>query len=136
MKATLLVSLIGATGFALAAQAKDVDTSKLPPASEQKDVTYAKDIKPVFDNSCVKCHGEQKPKARLRLDSLEGALKGSVDGKVIVPGDSAKSILVHCVGQIGDKDNWMPPPKNKANIAPLTKEQVGLIRAWIDQGAK
>jgi hypothetical protein len=35
-----------------------------------------------------------------------------------------------------DKDTWMPPLHNKANIAPLTPEQIGLIRAWIDQGAK
>jgi mono/diheme cytochrome c family protein len=135
MKATMLVSLLGAAGLALAAIAAD-EASKLPPPAEQKDVTYAKDIKPIFDKSCIKCHGEQKPKARLRLDSLAGALKGGEDGKVIAPGNSAKSMLVHCVGQIGDKDYWMPPPKNKANIAPLTKDEVALIRAWIDQGAK
>ena len=66
-----------------------VDTSKLPPASDQKGVTYAKDIKPIFEKSCVKCHGAEKPKAKLRLDSLEGALKGGEDGKVIEPGNSA-----------------------------------------------
>ena len=33
-------------------------------------------------------------------------------------------------------DAWMPPLHNKANIGPLTPEQIGLIRAWIDQGAK
>jgi uncharacterized membrane protein len=37
---------------------------------------------------------------------------------------------------VGDEDDFMPPPNNKANIAQLTKEQVALIRAWIDQGAK
>ena len=113
-----------------------VDTSKLPPASDQKGVTYAKDIKPVFDKSCVKCHGAEKPKAKLRLDTLEGALKGSENGKVIEPGKSADSILVHNVAHIGNEDDFMPPPDNKAKIPPLTKDQIGLIRAWIDQGAK
>ena len=123
-------------GVALAVSAADVDVSKLPPASTQKGVTYAKDIKPIFDKSCVKCHGAEKPKAKLRLDSLEGSLKGSADNKVIEPGNSAKSILVHNIAQLGDEDTWMPPKDNKAKIDPLTKEQVGLIRAWIDQGAK
>ena len=113
-----------------------VDTSKLPPASDKKGVTYANDIKPIFDKSCIKCHGAEKAKGKLRLDSLAGALKGGEDGKVIEPGKSADSILVHNVAHLGDEDNWMPPPNNKGNIPPLTAEQVGLIRAWIDQGAK
>ncbi len=90
----------------------------------------------MFEESCVKCHGGEKPKAKLRLDSLESVLKGGVDGKVIEPGNSAKSVLVINVAHLGDEDDWMPPPKNKAGIKPLTREQIGLIRAWIDQGAK
>jgi mono/diheme cytochrome c family protein len=113
-----------------------VDVSKLPPSSDKKGVTYASDIKPIFDNSCIKCHGPEKPKAKLRLDSLEGALKGGEDGKVIEPGKSAESVLVHNIAHIGDEDDYMPPPNNKAHIPPLTKEQIGLVRAWIDQGAK
>ena len=113
-----------------------VDVSKLPPDSERKDVTFAADIKPVFDKSCVKCHGAEKPKAKLRLDSREGTLKGSENGPVLKPGDSAASVLVHNISHVGDPDMYMPPPKNKVNIGPLTKEQIGLVRAWIDQGAK
>lgn len=113
-----------------------VDISKLPPPAQKQGVTYITHIKPIFDQSCVKCHGVEKPKARLRLDLLEGALKGGSGGKVIQPGKSAESTLVHSIALIGDPDYHMPPPKNKVNIEPLTKEQVALIRAWIDQGAK
>ena len=113
-----------------------VDVSKLPPASDKKGVAYASDIKPIFEKSCIKCHGAEKPKGKLRLDSLEGVLKGGEDGKVVLPGDSAGSVLVHNIAHAGDPDDYMPPPRNKANIGPLTKEQIGLIRAWIDQGAK
>ena len=112
------------------------DLSRLPPAAEKKGVLYASDIKPIFDKSCIRCHGPEKPKARLRLDSLAGALKGGEDGKVIHPGESTKSILVINIARIGDEETFMPPPNNKAKIPPLTKEEVGLIRAWIDQGAK
>ena len=133
-KTAIVVTASAALCWPLLARA--VDTSKLPPPSTQKDVTYAKDIKPIFDTSCVKCHGGEKPKAKLKLDSLEGVLKGGEDGKVVKPGDSAKSVLVLNVAHLGDEDDWMPPPKNKAGIKELTKEQIGMIRAWIDQGAK
>jgi hypothetical protein len=113
-----------------------VDISKLPPAADKKGVMFANDIKPIFDKSCTRCHGPEKPKARLRLDSLQAALKGGEDGKVIEPGESAKSMLVINVARIGDEETFMPPPRNKAKIQPLTKEEVGLVRAWIDQGAK
>jgi hypothetical protein len=131
IKITALV-LLGFVTVALA------DDGKLPPASTKKGVTFAADIQPIFDASCVKCHGGQRAKAGLHLDTLEGALKGGKNGKdkVIIAGDSAKSDLVKMVSHIGDPDGWMPPTKNKAGIKPLTDEQIGLIRAWIDQGAK
>jgi uncharacterized membrane protein len=131
-----LLTLCGIATLTSVALAGPVDTSKLPPAAAQNGITYAANIKPILDKSCIKCHGAEKPKSKLRLDNLEGALKGNADGKVIEAGNSAKSPLVHSIAHLGEEDHWMPPPKNKANIAPLTTEQIGLIRAWIDQGAK
>jgi hypothetical protein len=129
--AILVVAAISTAAFAA-----DVDTSKLPPPSTKTGVTYANDIKPIFDASCIKCHGAEKPKGKLRLDSLEGVLKGGKDGKAVEPGNSAKSALVQNVAHLGDEDDFMPPPKNKLGLKQLTPEQIGLIRAWIDQGAK
>lgn len=114
----------------------NIDASKLPPAATKQGVTYASDIKAIFEKSCVKCHNAEKPKAKLNLTTLADALKGGADGKVIEPGKSSMSILVGSVARIGEEDDWMPPKDNKAKIGPLTTEQVGLIRAWIDQGAK
>jgi mono/diheme cytochrome c family protein len=113
-----------------------VDLSKLPPALDKTGVTYATDIKPIFGKSCIGCHGAEKHKGRLRLDDLQNVLKGGEDGKVVLPGNSGESKIVHNIAHAGDPDLYMPPPKNKDNIQPLTKEQIGLIRAWIDQGAK
>jgi mono/diheme cytochrome c family protein len=107
-----------------------VDLSKLPPAATQQGVTYEKDIRPILEKNCFGCHGERMQKAKLRLDSLETALKGSNNGAVLEKGKSANSKIVKLVARL-DEDNAMPPRGN-----PLTKEQVGLIRAWIDQGAK
>ena len=136
----LVVNLAAAVAATLltvhAAEKTKIDPAKLPPASDKKNVTYDADIKPIFEQSCVKCHGEQKPKGKLRMDSLEGIMKGGEDGKVVVPGKSTESMVMANIAHLGDPDDYMPPPKNKAGIGPLTKEQIGLIRAWIDQGAK
>jgi hypothetical protein len=122
----------------LADDKSDVDPKLLPPPSTKQGVTYAADIQPIFAKSCYPCHGPKtaKPKGKLRLDTLEAVLKGGEDGPALVKGDSAKSVMVAQVSHLGDPDDYMPPPNNKANAEPLTKEQIGLIRAWIDQGAK
>jgi mono/diheme cytochrome c family protein len=126
-----LAALAAAFSFAGAASAE------LPPASTKTGVTYATDMKAIFDISCVKCHSGDKPKARLKMDTLEGVLKGTKEGKIVTSGDSAGSVIVKAVAHLTkDKDTWMPPMPNKAGIKPLTPEQIGLIRAWIDQGAK
>jgi len=133
-----LTVVVFASAFGLAAVASANDaTGTLPPASTKQGVTYATDIKAILDNSCVKCHSGDKPKAHLKLDTLENALKGGKDGKVITAGDSAKSMLIQAVAHLSkDSDDWMPPLHNRAKIGPLTPDQIGLIRAWIDQGAK
>jgi len=128
-----VAAIVGCSLLSVVAADKNVDVSKLPPASDAKGLTYDKDIKPIFEKSCFKCHGPEKQKGKLRVDSLTATLKGGEDGKVVEPGNSAKSVLVHNVSRIGNEDDWMPPTDKGA---PLTKEQVGLIRAWIDQGAK
>src|SRR5580658_8504808 len=105
-------------------QSKDVDPKLFPPPSTKQGVTYAADIQPIFAKSCYPCHSAktQKPKGKLRLDTLELVLKGGEDGPALVKGDSAKSTMVAQICHQGDPDDYMPPPENKANIGPLTKE--------------
>ena len=115
----------------------------------------------MLQGACFRCHGEERQKGGLRLDSLDTTLKGGKAGKMVVPGDSQKSLLVAATAQIDDKiamppkhgpggnhpsggpgDGGPPPdgqggprgfgPPSKA----LTAAEVGLLRAWIDQGAK
>jgi mono/diheme cytochrome c family protein len=176
-------------GVSLAAHAA-IDLAKLPPASAQKDITYAKDIKPLFEASCIRCHGEREHKGGIRLDSLEGVLKGGKDGPIVEAGHGEKSSLVISVSQL-DPETAMPPKRKpggrggrppgmggtnapgtnapgmnrpprdgehgtnapagemhgtnapamggrppQPQAKPFTPEQVGLVRAWVDQGAK
>jgi len=127
----LWTTLIATATVAVCAADK-VDASKLPPAAQKQGVTYANDIKPIFDKSCIKCHGEEKQKGKLRLDSLEWTLKGADGEDVVKKGKSAESELVHSVARLNEDEAM--PPEGKGD--PLTKDQIGLIRAWIDQGAK
>jgi hypothetical protein len=136
MKLTkLTLAAVAAIGFALAASADD--GTNLPPASTKTGLTYATDMKPIFDASCIKCHSGDHPKARLHMDTLEGILKGTKQGPILKAGDSANSFVIKSVAhQTEEHDSWMPPVNNKAGIKPLTDDQIGLFRAWIDQGAK
>jgi hypothetical protein len=114
----------------LALQAADVDVSKLPPAATVK-IDFARDIRPIIETSCLRCHGPDKPKSHFRLDNRESALKGGENGVDILPGQSAKSPLIHYTSRlVADMEM---PPEGKGD--PLTARQVGLLRAWIDQGA-
>ena len=127
----VLFSLALALGSEAGAGAADSNPSKLPPVASSA-VDFARDIKPLLESSCVKCHGPEKAKNGFRLDSRAHALAGGDNGVDIIPGDSGKSPLVHYVaGLVPDLEM---PPKGKGEA--FTTKQVGLLRAWIDQGAK
>ncbi len=135
-------SILLSLGFALAVAAPAVagelelgDASKLPPAAKKAGVTYDADIKPLFEKSCLKCHSGEKPKGKYSMESKERVLKGGPDGAPIVAGNSAKSPLVHFVADLV-ADSEMPPKDKREKYPALTKDQIGLVRAWIDQGAK
>jgi hypothetical protein len=101
------------------------------PAAAAREVDFAKDIQPLLAR-CTNCHGIEMQEAGLNLQVKKAALAGGDNGKVIVPGKSEKSWLVTAVSRI-DPELMMPP---EGEGQPLTAEQVGLVRAWIDQGAK
>src|SRR3989442_12228658 len=108
-----------------------VDVSKLPSAVA-REIDFAKDIQPILERSCLKCHVPEKAKGKLLLDTREHALKGGEKGPDILPGQSAKSPLIHFTAQLGEDSEMPPTAKGK----PLTPAQAGPLRAWIDQGMK
>jgi hypothetical protein len=130
--------IIGITFAALAfgvgianAEPPKIDTTKLPPAADKK-VDFAADIRPLLKKNCFSCHGTEAQEGGLRLDQKQRALDGGDHGKVIVPGKSAESRLVHLIAGLDEETGLMPPD---GMGTPLTPAEIGLMRAWIDQGA-
>ena len=107
-------------------------------------VNFETQIKPILKESCVKCHSvndqHKKPAGGLRLDDKEAALKGGRHKDDIVPGDSTKSLLYKLLLGPTTVDSKhvdaMPKQKKGEAFKPLPKEQIDLVKAWIDQGAK
>ncbi len=100
---------------------------KLPPPLKRK-VSFSKEIYPLLEKSCTKCHGKGKAKGGFSLETREKLLAGGDSGQSVVLGKSAESYLVELISGL-DPDNVMPQKGSK-----FTAEEVGLVRAWIDQG--
>ena len=93
-------------------------------------VDFKKDIWPILEQNCNKCHGEEKQKGKLRLDSRDAALKGGKSGDTIVAGNPEKSEMIRRVSLPKTDDDFMP-----SEGEPLKKEQIELLKEWIKQGA-
>jgi mono/diheme cytochrome c family protein len=92
---------------------------------------YAKQIQPIFDHSCVSCHGPEKVKGGLKLDTFANLMEGGENGAEVVPWQPAKSEVVRRLHLDPDDDDFMP--SNGKNL--LTDEQKALIDNWIKAGA-
>jgi mono/diheme cytochrome c family protein len=86
-------------------------------------------IRPLLSKHCTECHGDKKQKGGLRLDLKSHAFKGSENGAVILPGNSAKSPLLQRVLST-EPDEKMPPKGER-----LSSEDVALLKNWLDAGA-
>jgi hypothetical protein len=92
---------------------------------------FTKDVLPILEDRCIKCHGPDKQKAKLRLDQRPTMLKGGDSGlPSIVPDKPEKSFLIEVVKQL-DPEMAMPPKGD-----PLTREQVATLEKWIAEGAE
>jgi hypothetical protein len=101
--------------------------SALVLAAADKPVSFTKDIEPVLQGSCWKCHGSAIQLSKLDLRTRDGALKGGEKGPAIVPGKAEESKLYRLVAGL---EKPAMPMDGK-----LTAEQISNIKEWINQGA-
>ncbi len=118
-----LLAILSIVFYAAASLAADAPARTKP-------VAFHRDIQPILVRSCLSCHDARKERGGLRLDRAEAALRGGDSGSVIKPGDAANSRLVILVS--GLDPHLKMPPNGKPS---LTTNEVGLLRAWIDQAA-
>ncbi len=90
---------------------------------------FTKEVLPIINDTCVECHGPEKVKARLRMDSIAGLQKGGKSGALVKPGDPENSLMLRRVLGLDDEDR-MPLDKD-----PLTEKQIDTLRRWIAAGA-
>jgi mono/diheme cytochrome c family protein len=96
-----------------------------PPSPEAVEF-FEKRVRPVLAEHCFSCHGPKKQKASLRLDSEAALLKGGESGKIVIPGDPDKSLLIRAIRHEGDTK--MPEKK-------LSDETIAALTAWVKMGA-
>ncbi len=93
-------------------------------------VDFAKDVAPILQARCIDCHGPEKQKAKLRLDTKADFFKGGKSGLIVKPGDAAESEFHKRIVLPKGDDDRMPPEGES-----LTAEQVETVKKWINEGA-
>ncbi|MCF6310945.1 MAG: hypothetical protein L3J39_00695 [Verrucomicrobiales bacterium] len=102
-------------------------------AADSKDPIIYKDlVNPILQAKCVSCHGEDKSKGKLRLDTFEAVMKGGSEGDNIIPGKPDDSLSLIRVHYPLDDDDHMPPEDKDQ----LTKQEIQVLEFWIKSGAK
>jgi hypothetical protein len=129
----LLNGMLAAAAALCAATGLSAEPAKELPPPADRTVDFAADIQPLLQKNCYSCHGAENQEGGLRLDQKKRALEGGDSGAEIMPGKSAGSRLVRVMAGI-DEDFGQMPPDGKGK--PLSAPEIGLVRAWIDQGAK
>src|SRR3954464_1318561 len=97
-------------------------------------VDFESEVLPIFKANCLACHNQTASKADLVLETPQTIRKGGESGPAVVPGKSAESLLLQMASH--QKRPLMPPKENKVAASDLKPEELGLIKLWIDQGAK
>ena len=100
-------------------------------AADAAGAAFKEKVWPIIEKSCTGCHGAEKQKGKLRLDSKEAWLKGGENGKIVEEGKPEKSAVVKAIKwEADDPDQNMPPKKDKK----LSADQVKIIEEWIKAG--
>src|SRR5437879_4479892 len=99
-------------------------------AAADRAVDFARDVRPILVKHCTACHGAEEQKSGLRLDAGSLVHRGGDQGAGVVPGKSAESLLVKVLSGGGEI------PRMPLDEEPLSADQIGILKRWIDQGAK
>src|ERR1700679_1951273 len=128
-RTVLTFFLSGSIALAAKAPISIVEPNRTTP------VDFDQEIRPFLSDNCLSCHCQTTTKGGLNLETPELMLKGGDTGAAITPQKGSESLILQAAAHLDD-DLVMPPRDNKAKAKNLTPEQLGLLKLWIDQGAK
>src|SRR5687768_11099982 len=129
--------ICAAAALLLASAAGAAERGPLPIAEVRRaePVNFDREVLPFLSDNCLSCHCQTTTKGGLNLETLESMLKGGESGPAIIPKRAEDSLVFQAAAHV-DADLAMPPRDNKAKAKNLTPEQLGLLKLWIDQGAR
>lgn len=96
-------------------------------------VSYSKDVADALAAKCQGCHNDALAENKLNIEEVAGMIKGGKRGPAIVPGNAEKSLFFQMAAH---RVEPVMPPKDKKDAKPLTADELGLLKLWIDSGAK
>ncbi len=101
--------------------------TEAPPteAAASSGVSFAANVYPIFEAKCIKCHGVERVKEGLDMQTYDNLMAGSFNGQVLIPGNADESLLVQLIAK-GEMPNRGPK---------VTEEELQIIRNWVNQGA-
>jgi hypothetical protein len=103
------------------------------PSPAPRDADFAREVFPILERHCLRCHGPEKQRSGLRLDARASALKGGdAFGPAILPGKAADSPLIRLVA--GLEEGLVMPPRDDDERT-LSNAEIAVLRTWIDGGA-
>ena len=100
--------------------------------TQKKKANFVKDVQPILEFNCVSCHRADYDKGGVQMQNQKVLFAGGDSGPGVVPGN-VKDSWVHETLILPDDDDLLMPPKKKGG--PLPKEEIEIIRLWIEQGA-
>ncbi len=137
------VLILGAAGALALAAGNLASPAPARAAADEKGVAFFEaKIRPILATNCVGCHGEEKQKGGLRLDTREHLIAGAKGDdkteKVVEPGSPEKSKIIEAV-EYKNEDTQMPPPKKnkatgKTDNMKLTDAQIADLKEWVKMG--
>lgn len=121
--------------FSLSQQLETLHGEGIPIAEIQREskVDFETEILPLLRKNCLACHNQTDAEGELVLETSSGILRGGSTGAAVIPGNGTESLLLRVSAHAADPK--MPPEDNRAGAMPMTSQELGLLRLWIDQGA-
>ena len=104
------------------------------PGANGADIDFYRDVSPILKSNCIACHNKTTTKAALNMETPEAMRKGGDSGEGVAPGSGAESLIYQAAAHLGNVE--MPPRGNKSGARRLNPDELALLKAWIDQGAK